>query len=72
MVTIEKKKEEGRAVLLAMLLMAVSFAFLFALNFVPGKNSREVAAIFSPPYVSSTDHSTDCTNADPNSTPGRS
>lgn len=46
--TIKTSKEEGRAALYAVLVMAVSFVFLFALNFVPGKNSREVAAIFNP------------------------
>jgi hypothetical protein len=48
MMIVDEKKSENRAVLSAILLMAVSFVFLFALNFVPGKSSREVAAIFSP------------------------
>ena len=43
-----KTKDERNAVLLAIVMMACSFVFLFSLHFAPGKDSREVAVVFSP------------------------
>lgn len=41
-------KDEKNAVLLAVVMMVCSFAFLFYLHFAPKKDSREVAAVFNP------------------------
>ncbi|MEH6545558.1 MAG: hypothetical protein V7701_03975 [Sneathiella sp.] len=43
-----KLKDDRKAVLLAIVMMACSFVFLFSLHFSPGKDSREVAVVFNP------------------------